>query len=636
MSAKPTYINPKAPILNISSVDSFKRLTQSEKLYAYYYARASWEGAKATFFQRSYESPALFYILYKIFATEGVESLKGKFLSQGNTADDWNKLAVYIATFLNNCGNYRSFGDDKFVPEISKEKFYALIQSSAYYKANASQVDSLWSAIVDLVYEYQEPFNHLGFIDGRQQSALYSANCTKADAELADAFLKSIKLEPWNQRLVKVSEHEFHILVASGFEGKLSDSTHTFKDKVFRVIHGDFAVIMENIAAHLRQAIPFAANETERKMTDAYVRHFRNGNIPVHKESQIQWVKDQNPVVEANLGYIETYVDPFGVRGEFEGWVAIVDKDQSKRYGNLVAAAENLLKFLPWGKDFEKDKFLRPDFTQLEVLTFATSGTPRGINIPNYDDIRQDIGFKNVTLGNAMIKAKKENLLWAPEEIRDLLVDNSEAAVLLKVALHELLGHGSGKLLQKDANGKLNFDINTVKNPLNGEPIAKYYEANESWSSKFGGLNNSYEECRADSVALFLSCFDDVLKVLLPEYQEKWSDIVYAEWYSQVYTAILGLEFYSVDQKKWGQAHMNGSFVITQVLLEAGQGLVTIKKVTRADGSDGIRIEMDRSKIHTVGKEALSKFLTVPFYFFFPDALIENASVQVHRRFRER
>ncbi len=86
-------------------------------------------------------------------------------------------------------------------------------------------------------------------------------------------------------------------------------------------------------------------------------------------------------------------------------------------------------------------------------------------------------------------------------------------SLTLIVALHELLGHGTGKLFTKnETTGEINFNIET-KNPFTGEEITTYYNEKETWSQKFGKLHSGYEECRADSVALYLIQYEEPFKI---------------------------------------------------------------------------------------------------------------------------
>ncbi|CAL8280015.1 unnamed protein product [Arctogadus glacialis] len=354
-----------------------------------------------------------------------------------------------------------------------------------------------------------------------------------------------------------------------------------------------------------------AASENQKKMLEGYRRSFTFGSIDAHKEGSRFWIKDKGPIVESYIGFIESYRDPFGSRGEFEGFVAVVNKAMSERFAELVSAAEVLLPELPWPRDFEKDTFLKPDFTSLDVLTFAGSGVPAGINIPNYDDIRQSEGFKNVSLGNVLAVAyatQKEKLTFLEEDDKDAYIKWMGPSFEMQVGLHELLGHGSGKLLVQDDQGQFNFDQNTLINPVTGEKVTSWYRGNETWDSRFSTIASSYEECRAECVGLYLCLNKLALSIFGHEGQDA-EDVVYINWLSMVRAGLLGLEFYTSESSSWRQAHMQASFVILRVLLEAGEGLVRLEEVAGADGRPDARVTLDRTKIRTVGKSAIQRFL---------------------------
>ena len=77
---------------------------------------------------------------------------------------------------------------------------------------------------------------------------------------------------------------------------------------------------------------------------------------------------------------------------------------------------------------------------------------------------------------------------------------------LFQVGLHELLGHGSGKLLEKG-----NFPVN-LTNPLTGKSAESFYEPGEDFKSVFTDVNSAYEECRAEAVALYLGTEEKILR----------------------------------------------------------------------------------------------------------------------------
>ena len=90
---------------------------------------------------------------------------------------------------------------------------------------------------------------------------------------------------------------------------------------------------------------------------------------------------------------------------------------------------------------------------------------------------------------------------------------------------------------------------------------------------------------------------------------EEADNIIYINWLNMARAGLLALEFFSPETRAWRQAHMNARFVILRVLLEAGEDLVRVEKITGDDGKPDILLTMDRSKINTVGKPAIGNFL---------------------------
>ena len=139
----------------------------------------------------------------------------------------------------------------------------------------------------------------------------------------------------------------------------------------------------------------------------------------------------------------------------------------------------------PWLDAYKKQGVQPPVANVITVVSeTGESGpiSPSGINLPNEQDIRQQHGTKSVLLLNvsdaytAAVGPKAiEEFSAAPEEIERGKQYGVESRKLL-VMMHEVLGHGSGKV-----SPKLTSDPRTY--------LKEYY--------------STLEEARADLVALW-------------------------------------------------------------------------------------------------------------------------------------
>ncbi|OCK78914.1 dipeptidyl-peptidase III [Lepidopterella palustris CBS 459.81] len=596
----------------------FEALSEQEKHYAHYISIASFAGTRIVLRQTSPESEPIYdFIIALHHHCDG--DWKALQREAGLSDGELQSFLNYSAQFLGNLGNFKSFGDSKFVPRIEARQLKALATVSR-------QTLDIYEKIKDGIFaSHNMAEMHLGYPDQGHVSTYYpdSPDITKEEITIVSDFLESKGLLPENTRLRKTKEG-FEVLIASatasptGEERDLQESEWELegrlKGKKVMLVFGDYSKQMFKIAEALHNAKEYASNETQASMMEEYVKSFRTGSLQAYKESQRYWIKDKGPVVETDIGFVETYRDPHGIRGEWEGFVAMVNKERTKAFGKLVSAAPSLIPKLPWDKSFEKDKFLTPDFTSLEVLTFAGGGIPAGINIPNYDDIRQTLGFKNVSLGNVLsAKAPNEPIPFIKLSDLDVYQRCRDQAFEVQVGLHELLGHGCGKLLQETSPGTYNFDMNSPPiNPLTSKPITSWYKPGQTWGSVFGAFAASYEECRAECVAMVLSCDFSVLEIFgfgdgTEDIDGPAGDILYAAYLSMARAGVAALEFWDPKARKWGQAHMQARFSILRTFLDAGVEFCELE--SKEEDLSDLTIRLERSKILSLGRPAVEKYL---------------------------
>ncbi|CAI4050970.1 hypothetical protein SKDZ_15G1000 [Saccharomyces kudriavzevii ZP591] len=627
------FADQDAPLSMLSvKAEYFPQLTEREQKYAHFMSKASHAGSRVVMRQVSHESEPIFDLVLAIHA-----NLNGSYPEDDDSQREQTESYLeYVSQFLSNLGNFKSFGDSKFIPRCEVAFFKQLVNlakidpSSSPLALSPADVNHkftshhLFSTVNELIdtgiYHVEEKAALLGFPSQGYTSSYYlGLPVTPEDmALLKEQLFAELAILPENTRIDKVGNQSFQIWVASGnVKNKITETYPgtqiTLSNNITKVefIFGDHSREMHLVASYLKQAQNYAANDTQKAMLQEYINHFATGSSQAHKEAQKLWVKDISPVIETNIGFIETYREPSGIIGEFESLVAIQNKERTAKFSSLVNNAEEFISLLPWSRDYEKPTFNPPDFTSLEVLTFTGSGIPAGINIPNYDDVRLKIGFKNVSLGNILSAAAKSSSKHPPSfisrEDRPIFEKYQSDSFEVQVGIHELLGHGSGKLLTEFIDG-FNFDKDRPPLDLDGKPVRTYYKVGETWGSKFGQLAGPFEECRAEVIAMFLITNRKILDIFGFHDEESQNNVVYAGYLQMARAGLLALEYWNPKTGKWGQPHMQARYSIMKTFMKHSTS-ENFLRLEINDAKDDFTIKLDESLIKTVGHECVKDYL---------------------------
>ncbi|KAJ8131320.1 hypothetical protein O1611_g2308 [Lasiodiplodia mahajangana] len=605
---------PGPPAQQLAVKDVFQQLSDRQKLYAHHMSRAAWNGSRIIMRQTSPEATEIFDFIVAIY-----RSCDGQWQelvdSHGVSAQEVDAFLEYAGNFLCNIGNYWGEGNKKFVPDLSADALQKFGQAAAMTQ------EALEAVIKPMT---SGPPFEIGYPSERSQSTYYpgKVKITKEEIALVARVLEDHEIEPGNTRLQKVvndGKPTFEVLQAST-DGQMSRQFGNVNGLgAVRIRGGDHAEELAKICRSLHEAKSYTENETQNEVIDHYIHSFESGDMECFRDSQKAWVKDKAPAVENTLGFVETYRDPHGARAEWQGLVGISHPIESQTMRRFVARSDDFLRLLPWatpnvndGKGpFEKDKFVAPDYTSIYSLAFCTSYSWEATNIPNYNDIRETCGFKNIIVANRMSanNSPSRPCYYVDDSEVERFRECTHIIRFITTAIHELLGHGSGKLLSETSPGQYNFNKEDLPiSPLSDRVIGTWYHYGQTWTSVFGTIATSVEECRAMLVPLYLIDNEELLSIF--SYDDKTEitaeDLHYHTYLQIGVEGLQSLAYYNSEQKAWGDPHKRAHWAILRHLLLDGDDVI---KVVWSEGSDRLTVKVDRSKMLSRGKPSLGKFL---------------------------
>ncbi len=479
------------------------------------------------------------------------------------------RLKMYLQRFYGEMGNHDQVTGQKFVPEFTPGELDAAaarafragnnpfgVKDEHALRAWLKELQpTLFNASFEPTLTAKSPPAGQDLITGSANTA-YGPGVTLKDLEDFE------EKNPLNSRVVKV-------------DGRLVEQIFRAGDK--KIAPGLYAAELTRVNAHLTEAMKYA-NAKQKPVLAKLIRYFQTGNPKDWEAYNIAWLK-VDPVVDANIGFIETYVDARGQKGQWEALIHYRNAEENQIMELIASKAQYFEERTPWPDQYKRKKVTLPVAKAIDLVATHPQ-PPAGINLPNEQNIREKYGSKSVLVANVMDAASALRRLPMAIEFASTPEDRAQArkhsvtARKWLVAFHEVLGHASGQVDKKKLGKQQSSDL-----------LREY--------------DNTLEEARADLVALW-HAFDPALKELSPD-AEEIARQMYRDYLVEGLTNLARVE----KGDAFEEDHQRGHHMTVNFLVEKG----AVKQVVVDKQS--YWVVADYAKMREAMGELLSKLMVI-------------------------
>ena len=434
-------------------IPGWDELTLKEKKLVYYLVQAGLAGRDIMWDQNYRHNLEIRSTLENIYAN----------YSGDRSSVDWMEFETYLKRVWFSSGIHHHYSNDKLKPGFTYNYLKELMKSTSS-DISADAIDAMFND-KDL-----KKVNKAKDVDNVLLSAVnfYGPDVTSEDVE---TFYSKVKSPDPKRPL------------SHGLNSKLVKDDGVLKELVYKS-GGLYGQSIDQITRWLEKAAGVAENKAQEDALWLLIEYYNTGSLQTWDDYNVAWTKATDGNIDYINSFIEVYNDPLGYRGSYENIVQINDFDMSRKMSVLSENAQ-------W---FEDNSTLMEEHKKANVVGIsyktvnvageagdASPSTPIGVNLPNANWIRAEVGSKSVSLGNIInaynnsgSSGRLKEFSYDQQEY-DLEVKHGQLADKMHTALHEVIGHASGQL-----------------NPGVGEPK----ETLKNYSS-------TMEEGRADLVGLY-------------------------------------------------------------------------------------------------------------------------------------